>query len=52
MGAPLDLQNRRAELEGCLMKTGTSVGIACAVGVAGGIVIGSHAVKIYDWRTE
>src|SRR5918993_722800 len=34
------------------MKTGTSVGIACAVGVAGGIMIGFRAVKIYDWRTE
>src|SRR5215207_7711167 len=34
------------------MKTGTSVGIACAVGVAGGVMIGSRAVKIYDWRTE
>jgi hypothetical protein len=34
------------------MKTGTSVGIACAIGVAGGIVIGARAVKIYDWRTE
>jgi uncharacterized protein YndB with AHSA1/START domain len=34
------------------MKTGTSVGIACAVGMMEGIMIGSRAVKIYDWRTE
>ena len=34
------------------MKAGTGAGIACAIGVAGGIVIGSRAVKIYDWRTE
>jgi uncharacterized protein YndB with AHSA1/START domain len=34
------------------MKTGTGVGNACAMGVAGGIMIGSRAVKIYDWRTE
>ena len=34
------------------MKGGTGAGIACAIGVAAGIVIGSRAVKIYDWRTE
>src|SRR5215213_8549001 len=34
------------------MKAGTGAGIACAIGVAGGIVIGSRAVKIFDWRTE
>ena len=34
------------------MKTGTAAGIACAIGAAGGIVIGSRAVKIYDWHTE
>jgi uncharacterized protein YndB with AHSA1/START domain len=34
------------------MKAGTGAGIACAIGVAAGIVIGSRAVKIYDWRTE
>src|ERR671917_1632646 len=34
------------------MKTATGVGIACAIGVVGGIMIGSRAVKIYDWRTE
>jgi uncharacterized protein YndB with AHSA1/START domain len=34
------------------MKAGTGAGIACAIGVAGGIVIGARAVKIYDWRTE
>jgi uncharacterized protein YndB with AHSA1/START domain len=34
------------------MKARTGFGIACAIGVAGGIVIGSRAVKIYDWRTE
>jgi uncharacterized protein YndB with AHSA1/START domain len=41
-----------AEKEGRLMKATTGAGIACALGVAGGIVIGSRAVKIYDWRTE
>ena len=34
------------------MKARTGAGIACAIGVAGGIVIGSRAVKIFDWRTE
>jgi uncharacterized protein YndB with AHSA1/START domain len=34
------------------MKGGTGASIACAIGVAAGIVIGSRAVKIYDWRTE
>jgi hypothetical protein len=31
------------------MKGGTGASIACAIGVAAGIVIGSRAVKIYDW---
>ena len=34
------------------MKARTVAGIACAFGVVGSIVIGSRAVKIYDWRTE
>ncbi len=34
------------------MKTATGVGIACAIGVVGGVMIGSRSVKIYDWRTE
>jgi uncharacterized protein YndB with AHSA1/START domain len=33
------------------MKAPTGAAVACAIGVAGGIVIGSRAVKIYDWRT-
>src|ERR671939_456208 len=34
------------------MKAGTGAAIACAIGVAGGIVIGSRVVKIFDWRTQ
>jgi uncharacterized protein YndB with AHSA1/START domain len=34
------------------MKARTGAAIACVIGVAEGIVIGSRAVKIYDWRTE
>ena len=34
------------------MKARTGSGIACALGVLGGVLIGGRAVKTYDWRTE
>ena len=34
------------------MKARTGCGIACALGVLGGVLIGGRAVKTYDWRTE
>ncbi len=34
------------------MEARTGCGIACALGVLGGVLIGGRAVKTYDWRTE
>jgi len=34
------------------MKARPGSGIACALGVLGGVLIGGRAVKTYDWRTE
>jgi uncharacterized protein YndB with AHSA1/START domain len=34
------------------MRSRTGSGIACALGVLGGVLIGSRAIKTYDWHTE
>ncbi len=34
------------------MKSRTGSGIACVLGVLGGVLIGGRALKTYDWRTE